>query len=79
MTVRFTTGHTADKEIQIPETEIESRKPEYKYEPLRGCGYVMAVFEADKCVGWITCWRLGFNSVKEWIDGTNVWDGMKKV
>ena len=61
-------AYTKNKQINIPENKITEDKPEYNYAPLRGHGFIMAVFDLeDKCIGYIEIGTLGYNSVKEWM------------
>lgn len=62
-------AYTKNKQIHIPEVEIKEDKPEYNYAPLRGYGFILAVFDLDdKCVGYIGSNVLGYDSVKEWME-----------
>lgn len=59
-------------EIWYPDTEITVPRSNYRYEPLRGYGSIMAVYDekADKYVGWIKAETLGFpgaHGVKNWM------------
>ena len=62
-------AYTKNKQIHIPDTKITEDKPEYNYAPLRGFGYILAVFDLDdKCIGWIESSTLGYDSVKDWME-----------
>lgn len=64
-------AYTANREILIPDVEQEPRQ-EYIYVPLRGYGYMLAVYALnDTCIGWISCTTLGYESVIEWVTKTN--------
>lgn len=70
--MKATGAYTANQRIEIPDIEIDTDDPAYVYVPLRGHGYVLAVFnQADKCIGFIQSKTLGFASVKAWIVATN--------
>ena len=65
-------AYTATQRIMVPEVEIPADDPTYVYVPLRGHGYVLAVFNlADECIGFIRSSTLGYDSAKAWIVATN--------
>jgi hypothetical protein len=67
MDLAFTT-----KTIIIPDIEIKSIQTNHKYVPLRGHGYVMAVYDNHKnCIGWVDVKTLGYETVKDWMSKTN--------
>lgn len=54
--------------------------PEFRYAPINGMGYVLAVFQNVfnrptlwTCSGWILTEDLGFRSVKEWMAANPDW------
>ena len=63
-------GH--DYKVTIPEKKLQEMPVDAKVYPLRGFGYMMAVFvPGSGCVGYIDVCNLGFDSVKEFLKGTN--------
>ncbi len=48
-----TIAYTKDETIYIPENRIREPRSDYRFVPLRGYGYVQAVFSGEECIGWI--------------------------
>jgi hypothetical protein len=53
--------------VYMPDHMIERHNAAYVYEPLRGYGYILAVFLDGKCIGSISTQTLGYASAKEWM------------
>ncbi len=49
----FGQAFTATDTIYIPENRIKNLSG-YRTEPLRGYGFVLAVFDGSECIGWTT-------------------------
>lgn len=60
-------AYTESQRIFVPEHRIQTVFAHHKYMPLRGFGYIMAVFQGDECVGWIECDTLGFKTAADWL------------
>lgn len=64
-------AYTSRHQVLIPDNEIKEDNHTYIYVPLRGYCATMAAFDIDdKCIGWISCITLGYNSVNEWMTAT---------
>jgi hypothetical protein len=68
---KFEWAWTKNQEIAIPHEPITQEIGGHIYVPLRGYGYVLAVFNvSQRCIGWIDVAILGHKTVKEWCRAT---------
>ena len=68
--------YTSNQTIAMPEIEIKNIDSSYVLVPLRGYGYLLAVFDIDDiCIGYTTTDNLGYENVKDWMLKTKWFDG----
>lgn len=60
--------YTEKGHIIVPDNEIKEKKPGHKYAPLRGYGYLMAVFQEENCIGFIRVTHLGYRTVSKYME-----------
>jgi len=63
-----TIAHLADRSIMLPETKVTHADPSHVYEPMRGFGAHLAVFDADgRPIGYIDTRTLGYETARDWL------------
>jgi hypothetical protein len=62
--------YTEHETVWMPDTRITEPLSRYTYQPLRGYGSILAVFDDGKCIGFILSETLGYPTVKDWMKGS---------
>lgn len=60
--------YTETEQFIMPENRIRLHCEWYRYEVIRGHGFLLAVIEHGECIGWIAVEDLGFKTAKEWLE-----------
>jgi hypothetical protein len=64
--------YTQHGAIFVPSIEIVEYQPTYRYEPLRGYGYIMAAISDSSCIGWVDCVKMGYPTVNEYMAANSI-------
>jgi hypothetical protein len=66
MKARGEWAYTQEGQIFVPDVRVNAPDASiFEIRALRGCGYVLAVFNRGVCVGYTEACELGFETAKE--------------